>query len=336
MPYLHHVTFDREALLNVAYEHALGEFELPKWDMPWVEPQGHKAFARHCFWWNVINFCFSFPSHKNPGSIKKFQAYDVYGNIQIGSCAMAACFYRNFGDFPVYARDMRRVLKSFSKFKKIFRGANSSMPMLKKRYRMLCEACDVLEDRFDGDPFNILEEGNFTVIREDGTGILRLLVDAFPTVFRSDTFFNDGSGNGVFSPIGNFYFLKRAQLFLLMYHDRAVQSNGALSPLRDVFHIGPIADYQLPRGYRADGILKYSPNLACAVDNAKPLYAGGKAELEIRIATTFACWEELSLFNYLRDDAGLPSIHMGHLDFWRWKRGKSSEGNPHLCFTTNY
>lgn len=158
-----YVAVDWKRLVRTAKMHAELHFELPSWNAPLIYPVCSWSFVSHCFWSSVINFCFSFPSYRDQGTVGKFSARGAGGTREMGAYAMHAVFYRNFGERYVLARDMRPLLESFSKFKKAFRGTGSTMPLMRKRYEMLLEACRVLEAEFGGDPFNVLADGNFAV-----------------------------------------------------------------------------------------------------------------------------------------------------------------------------
>ena len=57
----------------------------------------------------------------------------------------------------------------------------------------------------------------------------------------------------------------------------------------DVDTLTAFADYIVPAGLRAMGILRYSEPLAAAVDSWTPIEAGSSWEVEIRAATVWAC-----------------------------------------------
>ena len=327
-----HVEVDADRLEQTTYSIALNDFELPAWDIRVVYPTWDEPFVSQCFWMNVINFCYGScwpngtPNHK----IDKFAAADVTGKMWSGAMALQAIFYKIFGEGVVTPQHMRVVAGSLSQFKRNFQGKSSYLPMLRKRYEMLSEAIEVLEGKFGGNPMNILRQGNYRAFsNEDGKpGVVQLLIKNFPKSFGMD--FTKISG------IGNFYFYKRAQLFALIYHDRAIHSDGRLEPLADPEDIGPIVDYQLPKSYLADEVFHYRSWLRWRIEKTIPLREHSLAETEIRAATFWAHVQELRMINEQRDEADLPPIHVGHLDYYRWMRGRKAEGNHHLCLTTNY
>lgn len=327
-----HVEVDADRLEDVAREIALSEFKLPSWNVPLVYPERNEAFVSHCFWMNVINFCYGHcePDGSTDGKIRKFKARGADGKIWKGAVGLQATLYRLFGENIILASDMRKVLGSYSQFKRNFRGVSSLLPLSACRYDLLVEACQTLEQRFYGDPSRILVEGDYHCFyRSDGgSGVVRLLVNCFPYVFGADHTRIPG--------VGEFHFMKRAQLFAMIYHGRAMSSGGELQPLRDPEDIGPIVDYQLPKGYLADGIFHYGKWLKRKIDKAIPIRENSLAEVEIRAATFWAHAIELEVINIERLRHGLPPIHVGHLDYYRWMRGREAEGNHHLCLTTNY
>ena len=76
----------------------------------------------------------------------------------------------------------------------------------------------------------------------NGKGLVELLVQNFGSAYAdAQSLRIDGTR----------YFLsfdKRAQLVAVMLHDRALDSNGILPVVEDIDDVGPIADYELPKG----------------------------------------------------------------------------------------
>ena len=89
-------------------------------------------------------------------------------------------------------------------------------------------------------------------------------------------------------------FWKLAQLSAWILHiEGAVQ-------WPDLDRLTAFADYIVPAGLRAMGILRYSEGLAAAVDAWTPIEAGGSWEVEIRAATVWACHLLAERVNELR------------------------------------
>ncbi len=333
-PYFSHVSIYQVRIEEVAAENALKDFELPRWDFSGTGPGSNIAFPSHCFWWSVLNFCFARHSDRDKGKLIRFEVEDLNGKMRRGALALQACFYRFWKEKPIVAEDVLRLFgKNYGHFIEFFKG-KTELPLLEERWRFVLEAAKTLRQRFDGDPMNILEEGNFRAFGDEkNSGIVDILVKYF-NCFGQD-FFRDAEG--IFGPEKlSFSFYKRAQLFVLMYHGRACGSDGKLRPIRDIELLGPIPDYGLPRSYDSDGIFVYGNGLRKCVDEATPILRHSKMELEIRLATVWSQIFELELMNRLRAEKGLAPLHVGHIDYWRWSRARGKPNNHHLCYTTDY
>lgn len=320
------------------------DFVLPGWDEKGVHPQSREAFMNFIFWVNVLNYDFSHPgavtdrrTGERKRAIVKFMARDCYGKEQRGAYALRAVLYKRFGEEPILAKHVLPYVSSLSKTKKFLAGFNS-LPLLHERRLMLLEACGILKEYFDGDPRNIFEKGRYRAFgAADKPGIHDILAGYFPGVFGSDVHVFRLGGGRLKERKLDFNFFKRANLLLVMYHDRAVKSGGALTPIEDIGEVGPIPDYELPRSYEADGIFRYGDELNAMIDNAKPIQRGSQMELEIRGATVWAQVWELYWLNIFRMEKSLPPLHIGHVDFYRWLKGKQiAKRNHHICFTTDY
>ena len=333
-PRFEHVFINEEKLRAVAEENALKGFLLPRWDYAGVQPQDNNVFISYCFWWNVINFCFDYSSRMGDGQLVKFAATDVNGREQRGAYAMEACLYKTFGEKTILAEDILGSFRDYSNFAECFRG-RTELPLLRERWEYLLMSAEILSELFDGDPRNILEKGKFSAFGDDNeNGIIPLILFHFPTF--EDSFRDSGRGKFFGFPGLSFWFYKRAQLFVLMYHGRASQSDGKLTPISDINCLGPIPDYELPKSYAADGIFTYGEELQDCVIRALPILRHGKMEIEIRAATVWCQIKELKIMNAIRFREGCPLLHIGHVDYYRWKRGRESSANHHLCYTTDY
>jgi hypothetical protein len=141
--------------------------------------------------------------------------------------------------------------------------------MLDERAQILRDVGGRLVERWDGSFANAV--ATVSTVEE----YLALLVREFPR-------FDDEP------------FLKLAQLSAWILHiERAVQ-------WPDVDRLTAFADYIVPAGLRAMGILTYSDALAAAVDSWTPIEAGSPWEVELRAATVWACHELALAVNELR------------------------------------
>ena len=97
----------------------------------------------------------------------------------------------------------------------------------------------------------------------------------------------------------------------------------------DIDRLTVFADNLIPHVLRLDGVLRYAPELAEAIDAGRLLPAGGRQECEIRACAVHAC-------ELLARRAGVPPRT---LDNWLWNRGSRrpyNERPAHLSRTVFY
>ncbi|MEK7512760.1 MAG: queuosine salvage family protein [Patescibacteria group bacterium] len=302
------------------------KFTLPVGSEPGLEPADHGAFVTYLFWESVVNFCFSHPYVR-----RVFTVRGRNGKRWSGSSALYVCFYRRFGGQPIFADDIFPIVDSLQKTKRFFAGEHY-IPLAGERRELLLEAAAVVKDRFDGDPRHIVEAGHHRAFGgQDRLGIVEMLVNYFPKAFGTDA-----ATVTIGDEKRRLHFMKRAQLFVMLYHRHAVASGGALHPLSDIGALGPILDYELPRGYRADGVLQYEPELEHLIASREPIPSKSPMEIELRLATAWAFAHELNIVNDIREVSGEPPIGVPELDYTRWSYSQSVALNHHICLTTDY
>jgi hypothetical protein len=143
------------------------------------------------------------------------------------------------------------------------------IPLLEERAAILRDVGGVLVDRWDGRFANALASVS------DIDGYLRLVTTEFPR-------FDDVP------------FWKLAQLSAWILHiERVVQ-------WPDLERLTAFADYIVPAALRVLGVLRYSDELAHAIDTWTPIDAGSAWEVELRAATVWACHELCLNVNELR------------------------------------
>jgi Queuosine salvage protein len=143
------------------------------------------------------------------------------------------------------------------------------LQLLEERTAILRECGTRLVERWDGRFANVV--ASVATVEK----YLEMLVREFPR-------FDDAP------------FLKLAQLSAWILHiERVVQ-------WPDLERLTAFADYIVPAGLRAMGILRYSEPLARAVDSWTPIEAGSSWEVEIRAATVWACHLLCEAVNALR------------------------------------
>jgi hypothetical protein len=123
-------------------------------------------------------------------------------------------------------------------------------------------------------------------------------------------------------------FLKLAQLSAWILHiERAKR-------WPDVERLTAFADYIVPAGLRAMGVLRYSEELAHAVDTWQLLDAGSAWEVEIRAATVWACHLLCEAVNELRP----PELRVidAQIDARFWLPFHKTHAAHHLTRTIYY
>lgn len=262
-----------------------------------IFPKDNHVFVNHILYSCAVNFCFWLPDPN--------EKYEVDGFT--GAMAMQRCFYRQFGENHISPHEMLSIVSSQNQTENFFRGKNLPQLLEERRIHLL-EIATVLRDSFEREAEKILWTGNYQALE-----VVDVLANCFPIVFRSDP-----------------KFLKRAQLFALMYQARALDKNagiGSIPSLLDFEDIGPIVDYQIPRALRNLGILKYASDLANRIDSYREILKDSEEEFEIRLATNYVMSEMLQK---------MKKWTMIELDHWLLMLGKKSPQPHHRTLTTCY
>lgn len=308
------VKINHEKLLEYAKKLATQEPVAPNWREPKdVMAQDDIACVTQEFYRSVVNYCYVDPeAPKDKFQIGKYN----------GSLAMGFCFYRKFVNHAPPTKEIINTSLKRDEMADFFRG-DTTIPLLKERRRMLLEAAEITESQFGGSPLNILKSYDYHVIPT-----LNLMLKIFPMAFGGDRVEVDTPGFQTLT------FAKRAQLWLALYHGRALDSK-VLTPLRDPERIGPIVDYQVPRSLRFMEILEYHPDLAHLVDSQMEIISQSTEEVAIRAATNTALVKLIEIINALRPE-GSKRWTMVELDFALWSAAKGCPQPHHLTLTTDY
>lgn len=177
------------------------------------------------------------------------------------------------------------------------------LQMLDERAAILRDVGEVLVERWDGRFANALASVS------DVDSYLRLLTTEFPR-------FDDVP------------FWKLAQLSAWILHiERAVQ-------WPDLERLTAFADYIVPAALRALGVLRYSDELANAIDTWTPIDAGSPWEVELRAATVWACHELCLRVNALRPPE--LSVVDAQIDARLWLPFHAGPIRHHLTRTIYY
>ncbi len=146
-----------------------------------------------------------------------------------------------------------------------FRG-EGTLQLLPERGERLRRVVGALRDRWGGHARRLFDRAEFR-----GPEVVRLLVETIP-----------GYRDEAATPLGTLRFWKLAHLAV------AVAAARAPRPVTGMEEFPVYPDYMLPVVLRHEGILVYTPELAAAVDERRPIPADSEAEWAIRWATVYA------------------------------------------------
>lgn len=313
------ISYDK--IEKYAAELAQKTFETPSWREP-AFPESDENIIEFLGVVNSVNFCFTdFKTHK------KFDIEypEGSGKIWSGAFAMTMCFKRAL-DEGIPILDPRFLMNlSEGDAEHIFRHKNTAIPMFSERIANLKSVGYVLcNNRLGFNSFSdIFRQNNFKFLE---------IVDVLYKKFVSYLDYSYLNRREIL-------FNKRSQLFPMMYHGRALSSQGRLQPISDPENFGPIADYEVPKILRHFGILYYAIELAKRVDEGVVLEKNSRMETEIRAQTVNAMFALLNKINTLRLLDGLNKITMAELDYAIWNMGRSPEFKQlrhHYTYTTAY
>lgn len=303
-----YVSMDLDAIKKSARELTPAQLQPADWRFPHYIDEDSPKTIDFFMLSNSINFLFF-----DPKTGEKFKT-EFEGKEYTGSEGMIACIKRAMKEgVPVLdASFLAKVTPE--QMAHVFRG-NIELPLLKERTEIFHEVGQTLLDKYDGSFANLTKGGKAF---DGGNGIVEKLTQDFPS-------FRDGAP-------GEPLFNKRAQLAVGMLHSR-LQGTGVFS-CPDVEQLTVFADYQLPRGLRNKGVLKYDLELAERVDNSRPIERDSQMEKEIRAFTIVA--SEL-----LREELGkrpeLGNLDARGLDSYLWAMARTDKNSkPHVTVTTAY
>lgn len=306
-----HVSLDMEALKKQARTLKPEQLTPANWTFPPYMPQNDGKTVDFFMLMNTINFLFF-----DPQTMEKYKV--SFGEKEFtGADAMVACLHRAVAEGrPILEAD---YLANISKddMAAIFQG-NFELPLLEERRQIFHEIGSVLKEKYGGSFRNLASAGNHRAF-DNGNGIVERLTRDFPS-------FRDGGGEG--EPIFN----KRAQLAVGMLASRLEGTGQFECP--DVDQLTVFADYQLPRGLRAMGVLKYDDQLSARVDNGQPIEKGSQMEKEVRAFTIVAA---RLLQDELKKRPGFETLDARGLDSFLWSTARKDKGSkPHVTVTTAY
>lgn len=304
-----HIKMDLNRLKEVAAEIPAEKVKPADWTFPPYKPENNDKTVDFFMLMNTINFLFF-----NPENGEKYKV-QVGDKEFTGADGMVASLNRALDEGkPVLdANYLAHISKE--DMAHIFRG-NMELPLLEERRQIFHEVGRVLNEKYDGSFKNLVSAAGGRAF-DHGNGMVERLTRDFPS-------FRDQEGEAVFN--------KRAQLAVGMLTSRLAGTGQFDTP--DVDQLTVFADYQLPRGLRAMGILQYDDALADKVDNGKPIEKGSQMEKEIRAHTIVAAQ---LLINEMKKRPGFEKLDARGLDSYLWSTArKDKNSRPHVTVTTAY
>ncbi len=188
------------------------------------------------------------------------------------------------------------------------------IPMLAERVAVLDQIGKILVENHGGRFANFVADCPASAYA-DGGGLLERLVAEFPS------FDDSGELHGV-----AVRFDKLAQLAMWTLHRLG------LVTLDDVDSLSVFADYIVPAALRAMRVLRYSPELAAAVDTGEIVPTGSTWEQEIRCQTVVACGLITDALNARRTEP----VSNAQVDYRFWSAFHDLIHPHHLTITTAY
>lgn len=305
------VHLDEEKLKEIAREIIKEEPKIPNWRIPVHWPGDDKNLVQFIGIENSINFAFRDFDTKQPFKIKDWRP-EFKNREWIGSSGMVGCLLRAFeAGIPILdAKYLAKITDQQMTY--IFRSLPGySMPMLKQRTGIFREVGQVLLEKYNGSFWNIFERSGFQAFGSAGRlGIVDHLRLSFPS-------FNDISWHNQSQTWLQFH--KRSQLLVMIYHGRALDSQGKLSLIQDINKLGAIADYKVPKILEYLGILEYAPILKNKILKQKLILPHSLMEQEIRAMTVLAMKRIMELTGY----------NICAIDYKFWSMGEKRIITPH-------
>ena len=204
--------------------------------------------------------------------------------------------------------------------REVVRAGTIELQMLDERATILRDVGETLVERYDG-RFHNFVAASAPRLYDDGRGFLESLVREFPR-FRDVA---EWEGREV-------RFRKLAQLAAWIL-EVTLQEQGGLG-FDDLHRLTAFADYIVPAGLRAMGVLRYSDELDSVIGRGEQIETGSAREVELRAHSINACSILCELVNELRP-AGLQVV-VPQIDARLWLPFHKTHAPHHLTRTINY
>jgi hypothetical protein len=289
------VRIDREAVAFFSRKMLKDGVTVPAWNSPYHLCTRSEDTVSYLLVLDSLNFCFWPASGMNTWEIE-YQSRRLSGYW-----ALAACLKRAVeSGIPITKAEYLADL-SLGNLQRVLSG-RGELQLLGDRVRILNELGLLLLEEYGGDAHRLVEVAKNSALR-----LVRLLAEILSS-FRDVAGYR---GQRVF-------FYKRGQIFAAdLYGAFEGKSWGRF---KDINKLTAFADYKLPQVLRELGILRYTPALARAVDQAIPLEAGSHEEVEIRANTIWA----VELIRKELELAGRV-LRAFEIDWILWNMGQDEE-----------
>jgi len=192
---------------------------------------------------------------------------------------------------------------------------NTSMPMIESRVENLRIVGKLMEDL--GGSFSVLFKDNVKIYGE--IGVVEQLVN-------SDAFKDERTYDGE-----TIRFDKRAQLAVCMIYGKCLHTEYEFV-IGDEDSFTIFADYGIPAGLVAYGVLEYSDSLQEQINNNKLIPENSNEEVEIRAATVIS---GKLIQKQIKKQTGMK-VGMVVLDYLLWQMRNDANTNAHITETTAY
>lgn len=307
------VRIDREKLKETAREISDDSFDYPTWQFRCLPDALDAGTLEFFFLINCLNFKFW-----HTDSRERFSA-TVDGEKYYGAFAMFALLTKWYREEPSLISGKFLSRLEIAQALPRLTGDTGPIPMLRERVMIMNEVGEVLSEKY-GDFSNLVSSSYYRCFN-DGEGIVERLVRDFPS-FR-DEYLVAGK---------KIIFNKRAQLAPAMVFAKFRGTD--IAPIKDIDKLTAFADYQVPKGLKIYGIMKYSDRLTEMIRERLLLPHGSTEELEIRANTIFAVQKLIKEIN--RHRSGPEKINAVQMDYHLWKKARDNKEQYHLTETTAY
>ena len=308
------VETDLGRLADVASWLAYEELPAPSYFLPFPLDLPRNEIVDFVLVASSLNFAFTdFATRKRWDLI-------LDGRVYADADGMHAALHRALGEgIPVLDGSWLASV-SADDLRRVFRGGASELQLLDERAAVLRGLGEKLVERYDGRFSNVLASSS-PALYDGGRGFLEVLTRDFPR------FYDVAAWEG-----REVRFWKLAQLAVWIL-EVTLREQGGLG-FADLGRLTAFADYIVPAGMRAMGILRYSDELDRAIADGRIIEAGSSQEIELRAHTIYAASLLTDGVNELRPPE--LQVIVPHIDARLWTPFHKTHRPHHLTRTIYY